>query len=177
MLTLAPFTMADADRLIGWVPDARFLIQWSGPQYAFPLTREQVAQTWEATQQMPPSHLMFKVQESPGGRVIGHIELLRIDRAAKRGHVARVLIGEPGFRGRGLGTELMARLVDHAFGALGLETLTLAVFAFNAPAIACYRRLGFAPVEEKTESRAFENEHWELLIMQLTKTTWLAARH
>lgn len=169
MLTLAPFTMADADRLIGWVPDARFLLQWSGPLYKFPLTREQIAQTFAATQQEPPAQLMFTVCESPGGRIIGHIELIRIDRVAKRGHVARVLIGEPNARGRGLGTEMMRLLVDHAFGALGLETLTRAVFAFNTAALACYRRLGFAVVEGKPESRPFENESWEMHLMQLTK--------
>ena len=171
MLTLEPFTMTDADRLIGWVPDARFLMQWSGPQYTFPLTREQLAQTWAATQQEPPPHLMFTVRESTGGRVIGHIELMRIDHAAKRGHVARVLIGEADCRGCGFGTEMMRRLVDHAFGPLGLETLTLAVFAFNAPAIACYRRLGFVMVEGKPDTRPFENESWPLLVMKLAKPT------
>ncbi len=169
MLTLEHFTMADAERLIGWVPNARFLMQWSGPQYTFPLTREQLAQIWAATQQTPPVHLMFTVRESVSGCVIGHVELMRIDRAAKRGHVARVLIGEPGYRSRGLGTEMMSRLVSHAFGPLGLETLTLSVFTFNASAIACYRRLGFVPVEEPPLTRAFENESWDLLLMKLTK--------
>ena len=169
MLALAPFTLGDCDRLIGWVPDARFLMQWSGPQYRFPLTREQLAQTFAATRQEPPAHLMFTVRESPGDRVVGHIELMRIDRAQRSGHVARVLIGEPDSRGRGLGTEMMKLLIAHSFGPLGLETLTLGVFAFNVSAIACYRRLGFVSVDGPPLTRAFENESWDLLLMKLSK--------
>jgi RimJ/RimL family protein N-acetyltransferase len=171
MLTLEPFAMTDAGRLIGWVPDARFLMQWSGPQYRFPLTREQLAQTFAATEQEPSAHLMFTARESPGARAVGHIELMRIDRAQRSGHVARVLIGEPDCRGRGLGTEMMRLLIAHAFGPLELATLTLGVFTFNASAIACYRRLGFVPVEGPPLTRAFENESWDLLLMKLTKLT------
>ena len=34
MIRLEPFTEADVDRLIGWLPDAAFLIQWGGPGFA-----------------------------------------------------------------------------------------------------------------------------------------------
>ena len=167
MFTLEPFTLADCDRLIGWVPDARFLLQWAGPAYTFPLTREQLARTLAHTQQHPPAHLMFKLVETPGDRVLGHIELMGINPTERRAHIGRVLI-DPAVRGHGLGTELMTLLIRHAFGPLGLDTLTLSVFTFNTPAIACYERLGFATVE-KLPPRTFENETWDLLRMQLTK--------
>ncbi|MFI5355813.1 MAG: GNAT family N-acetyltransferase [Opitutales bacterium] len=169
MLALAPFTLADADWLIGWVPDERFLLQWSGPQYTFPLTQEQLAQTWAATQQVPTTHLMFTVRTVPDDRVIGHVELVSLDLKQRRAHVARVLIGDPSERRRGRGTELMQALVRHAFGPLGLETLTLAVFTFNAGAIACYRRVGFVPAEERPEPRRFGAETWDLIRMRLDR--------
>ena len=31
MLELKPFTEDDCERLIGWIPDARFLMLWAGP--------------------------------------------------------------------------------------------------------------------------------------------------
>lgn len=169
MLTLEPFTLADCDRLIGWVPDARFLLQWAGPAYTFPLTREQLAHTWEMTQRTPPPHLMFKLCEAPSDLAIGHIELMGLNPAQRRAHIGRVLIGEPAARGRGLGTELMTLLIAHAFGPLGLDTLTLNVYAFNTPAIACYERLGFIRTEEKIPAATFGTETWEVCRMQLTK--------
>lgn len=168
MLTLAPFTLADCDRLIGWVPDARFLLQWAGPAYTFPLTREQLAHTFALTQQTPPAHLMFKLCETPGGRVLGHIELMGLNSAERRAHIGRVLI-DPAARGHGLGSTMMTLLIRHAFGPLGLDTLTLSVFTFNMPAIACYERLGFVTIE-KLPPRPFENETWDVLRMQLTKS-------
>lgn len=169
MLTLEPFTLADCDRLIGWVPDARFLLQWAGPAYTFPLTREQLARTWELTQRTPPTHLMFKLCETPDGPAIGHIELMGLNLAQRRAHIGRVLIGEPSARGRGLGTALMTLLIDHAFGPLSLDTLTLNVYAFNSPAIACYERLGFVRSPEKIPAATFGTEAWEVIRMQLTQ--------
>lgn len=169
MLTLEPFTPADCDRLIGWVPDARFLLQWAGPAYTFPLTREQLARTWELTQRTPPAHLMFKLCETPGGRVLGHIELMGLNPTERRAHIGRVLI-DAAARGRGTGTALMTLLIDHAFGPLGLDTLTLGVFTFNTPALACYQRLGFVPLAEQPPPRTFESETWDILLMQLRKS-------
>lgn len=169
MLTLEPFTLADRDRLIGWIPDARFLLQWGGPAYTYPLTPEQLARTWEMTQRTPPTHLMFKLCEAPSDLAIGHIELMRFDAAQRRAHIGRVLIGEPSARGRGLGTALMTLLLDHAFGPLGLDTLTLNVYAFNTPAIACYERLGFVRTEDKIPAATFGAETWDVIRMQLTQ--------
>jgi hypothetical protein len=40
MLELRPFTEDDCDRLIGWVPDGRFLMLWAGPGYSWPLFKD-----------------------------------------------------------------------------------------------------------------------------------------
>ena len=47
--------------------------------------------------------------------------------------------------GKGIGTALLAALVDAADRWLGLRRLELMVHADNAPALALYRRFGFEP--------------------------------
>ena len=46
--------------------------------------------------------------------------------------------------GAGYGAEATALMLDHAFGALGLHRVALAVFEFNERAIRAYQKVGFA---------------------------------
>jgi len=76
------------------------------------------------------------------GRCVGEARLHHVDPAAGEGWLA-VGMFAPAARGRGLGTEAVRLLLGYAFGPLGLARVQLRVLAFNAPALACYRRCGF----------------------------------
>jgi RimJ/RimL family protein N-acetyltransferase len=72
-----------------------------------------------------------------------------------------------GWRGRGIGTALVAAAIDWAL-ARGLHKLTLSVFPHNEAAIALYRKFGFA--EEGRRSRQIRRangELWDLIEMGL----------
>ena len=75
MVVLEPFTEADFDRLIGWIPSSDFLLQWAGPDFEYPLTRERLSEHLTGAQGDLPSKLIYKVVDSEDGTVIGHIEL------------------------------------------------------------------------------------------------------
>jgi len=79
------------------------------------------------------------------GHCVGEARLHHVDRAAGEGRLALGLFA-PADRGRGLGTEAAGLVLAHAFGALGLARVRLRVLAFNARAVACYRRCGFREV-------------------------------
>jgi len=71
------------------------------------------------------------------------------------------------WRGRGVGTTLVAAAIDWA-RAHGLHKLTLSVFPHNDAAIALYRKFGF--VEEgrrKKHVRRANGELWDLIEMGL----------
>ena len=175
MIELRKFTRADFPRLIGWVPDARFLLQWSGPAYSFPLDEKQLADNqWEAETENPRKFL-FKVIEIPGEEVIGHIELVRHQADPRKGRLARVLIGPPDKRGKGYGAEMIRQAVRFGFAELGLAEIDLGVFAFNHGAIACYRKLGFQQSEFNPEASQFEDDTWSGYRMKMTREEWLAA--
>jgi RimJ/RimL family protein N-acetyltransferase len=170
MLELRPFSEEDCDRLIGWVPDARFLMLWAGPGYSWPLGREQLLATLARTRGYRPVYFMFKAVEGEYGAAIGHIELQRYEMRA--GHIGRVLVGDPDSRGKGYGKLLVSLLVRFAFTELGFDLLTLSVYDFNTAAVECYRSLGFRQVERRERGRQFGDEFWDLITMELRREEW-----
>lgn len=54
-----------------------------------------------------------------------------------------VNIGDSGYRGMGYGKEVVDKLIDFCFLELGTYSVHLDVLETNAPAIACYKKVGF----------------------------------
>lgn len=77
------------------------------------------------------------------GKVIGNGGLHR--QSGRRQHVAMLGMGvRDAWQGRGVGSALMAALIDSADNWLDLRRLELMVYSDNARAIALYERFGFA---------------------------------
>jgi putative acetyltransferase len=76
------------------------------------------------------------------GRIVGSGGLHRL--RGRRAHVGELGIGvHDDWTGRGIGTAILAALVEAADRWLGLRRLQLTVYVDNAPALALYRRFGF----------------------------------
>jgi RimJ/RimL family protein N-acetyltransferase len=74
---------------------------------------------------------------------------------------------ESGWRGRGVGTALVAAAIEWA-RARGLHKLALSVFPHNEAAIALYRKFGFLEEGRRTKHmRRANGELWDLLEMGL----------
>ncbi|MEW6359869.1 MAG: GNAT family protein [Planctomycetota bacterium] len=171
-IDIRPFEATDIPRLISWIPDVRFLLQWAGPQYKFPLDNAQLLATLEKTKGERPSHFMFKALRQIGGEIIGHVELMGVDYEKRSAVLGRVLIGKPEWRGQGYGKSMVEMAIRYAFNEIGLHTIALSVFDFNTPAIACYTALGFAEYERKPNARRFGEEYWNLIMMRMDRDTW-----
>jgi L-phenylalanine/L-methionine N-acetyltransferase len=77
------------------------------------------------------------------GRIVGSIGLFR-EPAHRRSHAASIgMAVHDDFAGRGVGTALMAAVVDLADRWWNIRRLELNVYADNARAIALYERFGF----------------------------------
>ena len=178
MLTihLLPFGEDDFDRLIGWIPSAEFLLQWAGPSYHYPLTREQLQELMAAAVGNEPEVLLFKAVDVATGQVIGHIELLNIDRQNRLLSIGRVLVGAPELRGRGLGRQIVLAALKIAFDELAMHRVGLGVFAFNTPAITCYERVGFRREGVLRDYRRVGDTYWSLVMMGILEDEWRSAR-
>ena len=97
MLTLKYFQTSDFEQLISWSGDEAFLLQWAGPQFKYPLTKEQLeAYLEDANDIDTSSKLIYKVVDSAKNQSIGHISIGAIDRENRSGRIGKVLLGDSG---------------------------------------------------------------------------------
>ncbi len=170
-MRLATFTHDDFTDLIEAVEDARCLLQWAGPEYRYPLNETQLERTLRQGQGPLASLLAYKAVLTDTGETVGHAQLMGIDRVTSTATLGRVLVF-PAWRGRGLGRALVRLVLGEAFDHLGLELVILHVFAFNRPAVATYRGVGFTVRPGGPGVRMYEGEVWEVLRMGLTREEW-----
>jgi aminoglycoside 6'-N-acetyltransferase len=79
------------------------------------------------------------------GRVVGPVQYEQELEPDYR-HASIDIFIDPDWHGRGLGTDAVRTLARHLVHDLGHHRLTIDPAADNAPAIACYKKVGFKPV-------------------------------
>lgn len=91
--------------------------------------------------------LLLGIFVKPNKTHIGNIKLEPI--IPRKSAVIGILIGEEDWRGKGVGFEVMSRVLVYCFKNLELETVELGVNKKNIAAINLYSRIGFI---ENTEA-------------------------
>lgn len=82
-----------------------------------------------------------------------------------------IVIGSADARGRGLGREAMALLIDYGFDAMKLESIWLIVRADNAVAVGLFGSLGFETVEVLEGAVVVDGVSYDKLRMELRATS------
>ena len=85
----------------------------------------------------------FSVVELAGGELAGEALLWAIDLHNRTAHLGLSL--RPAFRGRGLGTDVVAALCEYGFAVRGLHRLQVDTLASNTAMIRAAARAGFVP--------------------------------
>jgi len=104
--------------------------------------------------QAPPE--MHSLVAEVEGRVVGSLNLL-LETNPRRRHCADIgMAVHDEFQGRGVGSALMAAVLDLADNWLGLRRIELSVYTDNAAAIHLYEKFGFV-IEGTARQYAFRN--------------------
>ena len=110
-----------------WINDFRTIRMLGLPPA--PVTAEK-EQDWYEGRSKGENDMMFTIYERETLCPIGNTALHGLDHRNRSASFG-IIIGEPEFRGRGLGTETTRLMLDYAFTALGLHNVMLTVFEFN----------------------------------------------
>ncbi|MDI9215818.1 MULTISPECIES: GNAT family protein [Clostridium] len=166
-IKLERFKYEEILQLISWIPNKEFLLQWAGPSYSFELLEKQLKNDTDIMLKETPLNLMFSAKINESNRVVGHIQLLGIDRVNMSARIGRVLIGEEEYRNKGIGLQMINAVLDIAFNKLNLHRVDLGVFDFNEAAIACYKKAGFIIEGTFRECRKINGQYWSLINMSI----------
>ena len=88
----------------------------------------------------PDAHRLVAIVD---GRVVGNLGLHLIQRGRRRDVASIGMAVHEDFQNRGVGTALMAAMVELADNWLGLRRIELEVWTDNTPAVHLYEKFGF----------------------------------
>jgi L-amino acid N-acyltransferase YncA len=101
-----------------------------------------------------------------GGTIVGWASLNRFNPRAAYDHVADFSVYvERTWRGRGVGTRLLDRLIDLA-REIGFHALVLSALARNATGVALYRKAGFVHVGVYREMGLLDGQWVDVVVME-----------
>ncbi|MFN1215827.1 GNAT family N-acetyltransferase [Chryseobacterium kwangjuense] len=164
MIELQPFTTKDSEELISRIGDKRMLLQFAGPAYRFPLTKEQLDQDLDNE-----NRFMFKVVDPSEDKTIGHAQIFLKEKTFLLG---RILIWDENNRGKGYGKKIVQELMLYGFSHFDRETAELNVYDWNTGAIECYKKVGFEMDPEVMSEVSIDNELWLSLNMKISRNTF-----
>lgn len=160
---LSPMTIEDAGAQAYWENDLAIAIPLGDE--AFNLV------SWEKMREQVDGALrsqahMFSIVDLATDMLIGRCMLFAVDHV-NRSAMLGMMIGEREFQGQGYGQEATRLLLDYAFNLLNLNSVRLGVFAFNVPALACYRKVGFREVGRHREFRIIAGRKYDMVLMDM----------
>jgi RimJ/RimL family protein N-acetyltransferase len=164
MIELQDFEDCDFDRLITWVKNEEDLIQFAGPIFTYPLTREQLFKYSNDN-----SRQVFRVRLTSTGEIIGHCEL-NLQNEIPR--LSRILIGDSSFRNKCIGKAIVKCLLNRVFTTTDFENVDLSVFDWNQNAIASYQSVGFKIRHGLETSMNLKEKTWNAYNMIIDKQTY-----
>lgn len=138
---IKPLTPHGITKIIDWNEgtDERFLVQWTGVGFTYPLTAQQLRATIDS------GATVFEIVHQE--QMIATIRIMNINEEMKEGFIGCYLLA-PALRGQGHGRAIMRAFAEYAFQSLSLQSLKLKVLAGNIGAIKCYEKVGYQITQE-----------------------------
>lgn len=135
---------------------------------AMPLPYSQLLQWYQS---LNPSREIHFAVDTLDPLHIGGAQLKSIDWQNRHAELG-LFIGEPRFRGRGLGQQITRLLTRYGFDTLNLHRIWLRVDEANQAAVHCYSQCGFR-AEGRFRDEVFrDGAYHSALIMSLLETEW-----
>lgn len=170
-VTLRTRTAADLDALYTLAAE---LETWEqrNPGRPAPPTREAWQTRIEERDANPDGSMSFVIDVD--GEAVGTVGVFGIDEVARHGEVGIALIGSA--RGRGIGSEAMAQILEFAFVRGNLRRIHLEVISSNAAAIRVYEKLGFVAEGRQREHAWVRGRYEDIVRMGLLRAEWAGRR-
>ncbi|GGQ60125.1 GNAT family N-acetyltransferase [Kitasatospora griseola] len=126
---------------------------------------------WYSTRNEQTDRLDLIIVDKSTGRGVGEVVLNEWSEANRSCNL-RICIGPDG-RDRGFGTEAVRMATDHAIRALGLNRVSLGVYAFNGRGQRAYEKAGFKVEGVRRQVLRWGDEWIDDIDMAVLAEDWL----
>lgn len=168
---LRPLSEADADELYAVIDANReYLARWM--PWAEAQTLAGTVQFIRTTLDQAAMDNGFQVAIVIDERLAGVVGYHSLDRENRRVSIGYWLA--EGDQGRGLMTEAVSKLIDHAFGVWGLHRVEIRSATENARSRALCERLGLVQEGVLREAEAFADRYHDLVVYSMLAPDWSA---
>lgn len=135
MIRIRPYKNSDEAQILDWSLDEETFYMWSfGWLGDYPLTEEKFRITADYSR--------FVALDGPD--VVGFFTVRNPEQKQEQLRFGFVLV-DPDRQGQGIGKTMLRQALCYAFEIYQAERVSLGVYEKNAPALACYKGIGFAP--------------------------------
>ena len=128
-------------------------------------------EAWYATRAEHDDRLDLSIIERATGEWAGEVALNGLS-LANESCGFRIMLAQPRFFGRGLGTEATRLMLAHAFGTVGLHRVELEVFTFNPRARHVYTKCGFVYEGTRRDALRWDGEWVDAEVMAVLASDW-----
>jgi diamine N-acetyltransferase len=169
-VTLRRVERGDLPHIRRWLDDPELRKQVGARE---PLSEDDAEQWFERISN-DPHRAWYVIVAEEGDRVVGEAGLLRMDPTWRTTDMT-VIVGEPGARGKGYGTEAARLLLDFAFQYMGFHRVAIGVVGFHEDALRFWERLGFRREGVQREGYLVDGEFHDFVMMSILEDEWRAA--
>lgn len=162
------------DYLERWFSQDMEMARELAPRVAYPATR-QTEEDWLKSARSSTNMYHFMMIEHATNQPIGGCGFHHISRTARHATLG-IYIGEPEKRSQGYGSEALRILLRFGFWELNLNRIELRVFAFNARAIAAYRKVGFVEEGRLRHELWRDGQPHDSFVMSVLYSEWIATQ-
>lgn len=159
-------TDAEGRQRCGHVAEVQRMLGAPGPHGDRPMTVAE-ARAWADALCADPNPLHWAIEHR--GELVGTCRLHQLECHDERARFGIALFDRARL-GQGLGAEATRAVLAYAFDTLGLHRVDLRVLAFNARAIATYRRCGFVVEGRERDAALVDGERHDDLMMAVLAT-------
>ncbi len=165
---LRPLKKEDADISIKWRNDPEIRARVMG--YPYPVSAEMEAK-WYANALNPQNkdQLYFAIESLSTHNFIGIIMLRKIDWIARTAWLG-ITIGAIEEHHKGIGTEAVSLILEHAFNIFNLRKVCIEVAEYNTKSYKFWKKLNFKEEGCLKEQLYLNHQYHDLHIMTIYKT-------
>ena len=164
MVELRKLEQSDFDTFKSWIKDKDELFQFAGPILNYPITDEQLMKYINDERR-----IVYKVILTETNEIIGNAEL-NFENPLPR--LSRILVGNLKNRNKGIGRQIVNKMLEKLFTEYDFQEADLNVFDWNIAGINCYDNVGFIINPNLVYKQNNGGEIWTAINMTITKDRW-----